>query len=89
MGNRPAATNAVKVANPLREARPRDGRVAAVIIDLMESTLLVPIENPSARRFGTPNMSMTLVDIAAPVMLAITISVVTMPSFAPKTKSGR
>jgi hypothetical protein len=71
MGKSPAMTKAANVANPLREAFASEGR-APVTTERIESTLLVPIENPSANRFAVPSTMIAVVDIAAPVTLAIT-----------------
>lgn len=79
----PPATNATKVAMPLREACPIEGRVALVSAERMDKTLLVPIENPSARRFAKPRTRITVDESAAPATLEITTNVVTIPSFAP------
>lgn len=82
-GNRPAETKAAKVALPVREASRKGGRVAAVRVERTESTLLTPIENPSAIRLATPKIKMMLEESAAPEILAMTTNVVTIPSFAP------
>ena len=82
-GNRPARTNAAKVALPVREASSKGGRVAAVRVERTESTLLTPIENPSAIRLAIPRIKTMLEESAAPEILAMTTNVVTIPSFAP------
>jgi hypothetical protein len=82
-GNKPATTNAAKVAVPMRDASSKRGRVAAVRVERTESTLLTPIENPSAARLAIPRIKTMLEESAAPEMLAMTTNVVTIPSFAP------
>ena len=82
-------TNAANVAIPLRDASTRRGLVAAVAVDRLARTLLVPMENPSAIKFARPSTRITVGDIAAPATLEITTRVVTIPSFAPYTTSGK
>jgi hypothetical protein len=51
--------------------------------------LLAPIEKPSARRFAKPRMRTISLESDAPTTPETTAKVVMIPSFAPKTKSGR
>src|SRR6056297_3385985 len=86
-GRMPARMKPQKVAVPLRAASRSVGRLSA--FDRSERTSLTAIDVPSAKRLAKPRIRIVCVDSAAPTMPATMANVVTIPSVAPYTISGK
>ena len=79
----------MKVARPCADASARLGSALFSTCERRDSTLLAPMENPSASRLAKPRIRMMVVDSEAPTTPDTIASVVMTPSEAPKTRSGR